>query len=334
MQALLRIPVPHSARLVRSAAAPAAVQLLSAPYAHTTPSAPALFISGSRSVRWASSSSSSTWKQRQANDRYAREARVQGLKSRAAYKLLELDDKHKLFSRGQLVVDLGYAPGSWSQVAMERTKPTGRVVGIDLIPAQPPKGVSAIQGNFLSPAVQTLLKDYLNEFAKFRKQNDKTLDPDNDSGLVSERPSYIDAERAESIEDRKAETAGHNDKIVDIILSDMSEPFEQVTGFYIRTISNPHYHSRMMNTSGNQFRDHARSMDLCLAALQFASDTLRPGGHFVCKYYQGAEDKNLEKELKKMFTKVERVKPEASRSESREGYFVALKRKDVTLADS
>lgn len=54
--------------------------------------------------------------------------------------------------------------------------------------------------------------------------------------------------------------------------------------------------------------------DLCLAALKFASDTLRAGGHFVCKYYQGDEDKKFESILKKMFTKVSREKPDASRS--------------------
>lgn len=56
--------------------------------------------------------------------------------------------------------------------------------------------------------------------------------------------------------------------------------------------------------------------DLCKAALSFASDTLKSGGHFVCKFYQGAEDKALEQELKRMFTKVHREKPESSRSVS------------------
>lgn len=110
----------------------------------------------------------------------------------------------------------------------------------------------------------------------------------------------------------------------------MSAPWEQTTGFNVNTLSNP-YH-RLMNTSGNAFRDHAGSMvgnhhmlkywpkttdvpsqDLCAAALQFASDTLRSGGHFVCKFYQGSEDKDFEKKLKTLFTKVFREKPESSR---------------------
>ena len=101
----------------------------------------------------------------------------------------------------------------------------------------------------------------------------------------------------------------------------------------------------MMNTSGIPFKDHVGSMvthplfslphsrrlpkqtcltehtnfagqDLCRAALSFASDTLKTGGHFVCKFYQGAEDKAFEKLLKKMFAKVHREKPESSRSVS------------------
>jgi len=112
--------------------------------------------------------------------------------------------------------------------------------------------------------------------------------------------------------------------MVDVVLSDMSAPWEQTTGFWKRSLSQPY---RMMNTSGINFADHAGSMDLCQAALTFAYDTLRPNGHFICKFYQGSEDKALELRLRKLFLKVYREKPESSRSESKEAYFVALKRK-------
>ncbi|KAI1499835.1 FtsJ-like methyltransferase-domain-containing protein [Biscogniauxia marginata] len=320
MQALLRIATPRNGRLVRTVA-PAAVRLLVA--SHTLASTPAL-VTRER-ARWASS-----WKQRQDSDPYARQAKVQGFKSRAAFKLLEIDSKYSIFRRGQTVVDLGYAPGSWSQVAVERTRPHGRVVGIDLIPAQPPKGVSTIQGNFLSPGVQNLVKEYLMEFAKPGNENSPW---DDSEGVISERPSYIDTERAESAEDLKA--SEREGKIVDLVLSDMSEPWPQTAGFSVMTMNNAYHRSRMMNTSGNSLRDHTGSMDLCRAALQFASDTLRPDGHFVCKFYQGGDDKELEQKLKKMFAKVHREKPSSSRSESREAYFIALRRKgNVILADT
>ncbi|KAK3395272.1 FtsJ-like methyltransferase-domain-containing protein [Podospora didyma] len=321
------------------------------------------------------SSSNSRWKQRQGTDSFARDAKVQGLKSRAAFKLLEMDAKYRLFKRdlpqnapGQVVVDLGFAPGSWSQVALERTKPNGSVLGIDLIPAQPPKGVSVIQGNFLSPGVQGLVKRFLLEAERKRRVQRKAdteaeagaevgLGEDGGDIFVGNRPSYIDMERREAALDTNTETTSSSSsresaaesgpveeqnggkatevmkrRLVDVILSDMSEPWPQTSGFTVRSLSNPHI--RLMNTSGIPFKDHAGSMDLCLAALSFASETLKPGGHFVCKFYQGAEDKAFENKLKKMFAKVHREKPDSSRSESREAFFVALKRKGgVTLED-
>ncbi|KAI1140546.1 23S ribosomal RNA methyltransferase [Hypoxylon sp. FL0543] len=321
MRALARIAAPRNGRLVRITALAVATPSSSISVLHIP--------IASESVRWASSNS--RWKQRQGSDYYAREAKVRGLKSRAAFKLLEMDSKYRLFKRGQTVIDLGFAPGSWSQVAVERTKPNGRVVGIDILPAQPPKGVSTIQGNFLSPSVQQLVKDYLIEFAQRKSPLVPEVEPSEEGeSFITERPSYIDTERAESVASGHEEHLENNGRLVDVVLSDMSAPWMPTTRYSSNTLSNPYF--RMMNTSGMSFRDHAGSMDLCLAALQFASDTLKAGGHFVCKFYQGAEDKDLELKLKKMFAKVHREKPDSSRSESREAYFVALRRKgDATL---
>ncbi|KAH6667015.1 FtsJ-like methyltransferase-domain-containing protein [Plectosphaerella plurivora] len=269
------------------------------------------------------SSSNSRWKSRQGNDLYAREARVQGLKSRAAFKLLEasLDAKYSVFKKGQVVVDLGYAPGSWSQVAVERTKPTGRVVGIDLIPAQPPKGVSTIQGNFLSPDVQSMVKQFLKASAS---RNGAQQEPDvqnraaQEAGGADDTTNSVQSRDMDQglspnlIEASPSTTANH--RLVDVVLSDMSAPWDQSTGFGVNTLSNPY--DRLMNTSGIGLRDHAGSMDLCNAALQFASDTLQSGGHFICKFYQGSEDKAFEALLRRLFTKVHREKPESSRKAS------------------
>ncbi|RYP72905.1 hypothetical protein DL771_003943 [Monosporascus sp. 5C6A] len=295
MQLLPRISGPHNEGFMRTALA-AVAALPGAVLRRQTQATGA-----SRGVRW--SSSNSQWKQRQSGDYYTLQARVQHLRSRAAFKLFQMDNKYKLFKRGQTVVDLGYAPGSWSQ-------PHGRVVGIDLLPAQPPPGVSAIQGNFLSPAVQNLVKEYVFEHAK---RPVVPLESGEDNGdVLTDRPSYIEFERADSIARELEQPSEQEGRLVDVVLSDMSEPWAQTTGHSSNTLSNPY--RRMMNTSGMKFRDHAGSMDLCLAALQFASDTLRSGGHFVCKFYQGAEDKALEMRLKKMFGSVHREKPESSRN--------------------
>lgn len=99
-------------------------------------------------------SSSNRWKQRQARDPYVRQAQAAGWRSRAAFKLMEIDERERLLRRGAVVLDLGAAPGGWSQVAVQRTGPSGRVVAVDLLPMPALAGVEFIQGDFTDPAVQ------------------------------------------------------------------------------------------------------------------------------------------------------------------------------------
>jgi 23S rRNA (uridine2552-2'-O)-methyltransferase len=82
-----------------------------------------------------------SWRREQANDKFFRRAKAEGYRARSAYKLLEIADKHRLLRPGQVVLDLGAAPGSWSQVAYERVGPAGRVVAVDLQPLAPLPGV-------------------------------------------------------------------------------------------------------------------------------------------------------------------------------------------------
>ncbi|KAG6189830.1 hypothetical protein E4U27_006162 [Claviceps purpurea] len=278
----------------------------------------ALHHTGSSSARW--SSSGARWKERQANDPFTKEAKRKGLKARAAIKLIQMNAKFKLFRPGQTVIDL---------VAYQQTRPRGRVIGIDLLPSTPPPGVATFQGDFLSPRVRKLVKEFIVR-AKVHDKEYPQKDEAADGSPVSEAPaldqrSYFDQERHASEEVEGATDDNAAMASVDVVLSDMSAPWGRGYGYNSKTLTNPY--NRLMNTSGSRFRDHAGSMDLCTAALQFASETLKPGGHFVCKFYQGAEDKKLEDQLRKMFDRVCREKPEASRAESNEAYFVALRRK-------
>lgn len=93
--------------------------------------------------------SSTKWLQRQLNDPYVQQAQKMGLRSRAAFKLSELDDRFKFLKTGANVIDLGAAPGGWVQVALERCGPKGYVVGIDLLEIEPLAGAELIQGDFL-----------------------------------------------------------------------------------------------------------------------------------------------------------------------------------------
>ena len=98
--------------------------------------------------------SSKEWLRRHVSDPYVRKARQQGYRSRAAYKLLELDQKHSLFRPGMTVLDLGAAPGGWSQVAAQKVMPGGRVVAIDVLEMAPISGVTIIKGDFRQVAIE------------------------------------------------------------------------------------------------------------------------------------------------------------------------------------
>lgn len=102
------------------------------------------------------STSSARWLTRQLNDPYVRQAKAAGYRSRAAFKLAELDDKYGLIGKARRVVDLGIAPGGWSQVVRERN-PKARVVGIDLLPTNPIEGVTIFQMDFMADAAPEAL---------------------------------------------------------------------------------------------------------------------------------------------------------------------------------
>ncbi|KAF3145215.1 2' O-ribose methyltransferase [Orbilia oligospora] len=275
---------------------------------------------------FALASKSSRWVKRQSIDYASREAKVLQYKSRAALKLLE-----------------GFAPGSWSQVAVHQTHPNGRVVGIDLLPAQPPKGVSSIQGNFLSPGIQASIRRYLSDPNRGRARLSQSIEKPKipcleqymQSTTTTEQreikikapilqlddtasSGYIAQERRDSLHDEEEEAQAAAEaavgatrnkgpskvkdrskmtqeeremNTVDVVLSDMWEPWPLTSGFHMNTVITPWVFSkRLMNTSGVAVRDHAGSMELCTAALTFCVDVLKPGGSFVCKFYQGEDD--------------------------------------------
>ncbi len=99
------------------------------------------------------------WLNRQLNDPYVAAAKAQGYRSRAAFKLMELDDKYQLHRPGMRVVDLGAAPGGWSQVALQRG--AAKVIGIDLLPIIPVPGATFIQGDFMDEGMQARLTEML-----------------------------------------------------------------------------------------------------------------------------------------------------------------------------
>jgi len=200
--------------------------------------------------------SSKLWLERQLNDPYVARARREGYRSRAAYKLIEIDDKHRFLKPGGRVVDLGAAPGGWSQIAANRVGATegkgkGKVIGIDLLEMDAVPGVEFMQLDFLAPEAPDLLKEKL-------------------GGLA------------------------------DVVLSDMAA-----------------------NTTGHRKTDHLRIVALVEAAAEFAAEVLAPGGVFLAKVIQGGTENELLAMLKRSFTSVKHVKPQASRADSAELYVLA-----------
>lgn len=157
-------------------------------------------------------------------------------------------------------------------MAVDRTAPNGRVIGIDVIPAQPPKGVSTIQGNFLSQAVQEEVKKFVRETDRGRLRFQRSLTSGADEERFTEEDwvqsskSYVELEKREAPQAVDMQSSTRNrlerdttlGRTVDIVLSDLLEPWEQTNGFWKRSLSNPYY--RMMNASGINMRDHAGSM--------------------------------------------------------------------------
>ncbi|WP_426957006.1 RlmE family RNA methyltransferase [Muricoccus radiodurans] len=105
------------------------------------------------------STASQKWLERQLNDPYVRAARAAGWRSRAAFKIIELDERFRIFRPAQRIVDLGAAPGGWTQVAVKRAGDRGRVVALDLLAMDPVPGATVLQGDFQDEATERAVLD-------------------------------------------------------------------------------------------------------------------------------------------------------------------------------
>lgn len=204
----------------------------------------------------AKGASSKRWVQRAQSDHYTKEAKFQEYKSRAAFKLMQIDDKYNIFRSGQNVVDLGFAPGAWTQVAVKRTSPHGHILGVDIIPATPPKGASAIQANILSKKTHTLIRNYF-------------VDPSDelDTEDVLNHPSYIEAELRDNPNLDDVELKKKFRYPLDVVISDMYAPLIPPEKFWNNTTNMAFF--RMANTSGLVAKDHDASMVSFIFTLKY-----------------------------------------------------------------
>jgi 23S rRNA (uridine2552-2'-O)-methyltransferase len=190
-------------------------------------------------------------------DRFFKKAKQEGFAARSVYKLQEIDQKFKILKPGQRILDLGAAPGSWSQFASQRIGDGGRLLGIDLteIEISLPNAIF-IQADLRDMALGDVVKEH-----------------------------------------------GFHDPF-DIVMSDMAP-----------------------QTTGIKSVDQARSLELCEIALTSAQRFLKTNGTFICKFFQSGEFGQLRNAIKKEFERVEVMKPESTRSISKEIFLVGLKKK-------
>ena len=107
---------------------------------------------------------SKNWVNKQRRDAYVRQSKVDGYRARSAYKLIEIDEKFKIFKGGMIIVDIGAAPGSWSQYASKKVK-SGKIISVDLKEMEKIQGIIQIKGDFTEELIQNKIKSNLNKGA-------------------------------------------------------------------------------------------------------------------------------------------------------------------------
>ena len=191
------------------------------------------------------------WLDERHHEHYYKLAKKTGYRSRASFKIMQIDDRFGIFKEGDSVVDLGAAPGGWLQVAKERVGENGKVIGVDLRPIKPMPGVVTILGDITDD--NTML-ELLEKFGG------------------------------------KA----------DVVLSDMAP-----------------------NITGSYATDHARSINLCMFAVNVCDRILKKNGKMVMKVFMGDMFPTLKKELEARFQSVKVHSPDASRPTSSEVYVIS-----------
>lgn len=193
-----------------------------------------------------------SWIKQHVNDPYVKQSQRDGYRSRASYKLLEIVEKDRLIRSGMTVVDLGSAPGGWSQVASRLVGHDGRVHALDILPMDPIAGVDFIQGDFTEDAIFTQLIDLI------------------------------------------------GNRAVDLVISDIAP-----------------------NLSGNKAVDQPAMIYLAELGVDLANRVLSNNGVFIAKLFQGQGFDPFVQQVRTLFNGVSIIKPDASRSRSREVYLVA-----------
>ncbi len=248
-----------------------------------------------------------SWLNDHVNDPYVKQAKVDGFRARAAYKLKEIDEAFKLIKPGHFVVDLGSAPGAWSQYVRRRLSPTGAAVGalngtiiaLDILHMEPIEGVEFIQGDFTEQATLDALLSKIELLVK------------HSIGLEADLASKTASKKAAQPVPVAAPVApASRPRVVDVVVSDIAP-----------------------NLSGIASADAARIIGLIELAVDFAQTQLKPEGALVVKLFHGGAYDPLVKLFKQTFKVVKPFKPKSSRDKSSETFLVGMGLKSLVAAN-
>jgi 23S rRNA (uridine2552-2'-O)-methyltransferase len=238
-----------------------------------------------------------SWLNDHVNDPYVKQAKIDGFRARAAYKLKEIDETFKLIKPGMVVVDLGCAPGAWSQYVRRRLSPTGAavgtlngvIIGLDILPMEPIEGVEFIQGDFTEQATLDILLSKVKLLAH------------NKRGLVADLAEKEGSDKPTAAMTAAVQPASTPERLVDVVVSDIAP-----------------------NLSGIADTDAARIELLIELAVDFSKSQLKPEGALVVKLFHGGAYEPIVKLFRQTFKLVKPLKPKSSRDKSSETFLVGV----------
>jgi 23S rRNA (uridine2552-2'-O)-methyltransferase len=238
-----------------------------------------------------------SWLNDHVNDPYVKQAKIDGFRARAAYKLKEIDEAFKLIKPGMVVVDLGCAPGAWSQYVRRRLSPTGAavgtlngvIIGLDILPMEPIEDVEFIQGDFTEQATLDILLSKVKLLAH------------NKRGLLADLAEKEGSDKPVAAMTAAVQPASTPERLVDVVVSDIAP-----------------------NLSGIADTDAARIELLIELAVDFSKSQLKPEGALVVKLFHGGAYEPIVKLFRQTFKLVKPLKPKSSRDKSSETFLVGV----------
>ena len=247
-------------------------------------------------------------------DHYSKKAQKMGYRSRAALKLIDINNKFKIFKPGQNVLDLGAAPGGWCQVAKQLTKELNQdnkslkgkfynVIGVDILDIKHINKVILIKEDINNLNVEMFSRLYDSGLSISERSDSKLSDSDSTHSESRFSNAKLSSSlSAESAHSKSNLSNAELHKPFDVILSDMCA-----------------------NKSGHKIIDDCNMLNLGNMALNTCSKLLKNDGFFVCKFFESGTINEFKENLKAVFRKVTMFKPDSSRDVSSETYFVCIK---------